>query len=338
MQASRTQQTMLLQVTGAGSTATASVLLARSTTGTAASGVLIPGDLVTDAPSVGAIPFGQTSRIADPTTAANAISDQLDVMVDGTWRLDANGLAALVDGVGGVTVDVAGDVTDAQGNVVVAAGPGQLLDGRSAAAYAGFRGARDQEQTRAARFSDVFTALLKRCPPTRPQLEALVAKPGASATSTWNASQVAAFLAGTAASARSDDLLLTNLPVKVIDTGNATPSFRLDQEAAAALVDRAFADSRPQTRAGGDVRVLVQNGVGTPGLGDAARDQARQGRIPLRQRRQRRDVRPRHQHRRRARRHQRVAASRRRGGHAPWGCPSRRCRCRARGSPWPISS
>jgi len=32
-----------------------------------------------------------------------------------------------------------------------------------------------------------------------------------------------------------------------------------------------FAGSRPAKRASGDVRVLVQNGVGTPGLGEFAR-------------------------------------------------------------------
>ena len=267
----RTQQTMLLQVSGPGSVATANVLLGRSTTSASAAGVLIPSDLVTDVPSVGAVPFGETARIADPTSAGNALSDQLGVIVDATWRVNADGLAALVDAVGGVSISVASDVADAKGAVVVAAGPDQLLDGRSAAAYAAFRGARDQEQTRAARFSDVLTAWLKALPTDPAQLEKIVQAPSRSGTSTWSAAQVAGFFAGAAASARADDLLLTNLPVKVIDTGSATPSFRLDREAANALVAQAFSDSVPQGRSGANVRVLVQNGVGTPGLGDAAR-------------------------------------------------------------------
>jgi len=267
----RAQQTLLIQVTGAGSVATGNVLLGLSTKDTSASGLLIPSDLVTDTPSVGTIPFGQTARISDPSSAGNALSDQLDVIVDATWRLDANGLAALVDAVGGVTIDVASDVTNDKGAVVVAAGAGQRLDGRSAAAYAAYRGARDQEQTRTARFSDVLMALFKALPTDQAQLDAVVNKPGRDANSTWSPAQVSAFLVGLSASARADDLLLTNLPVKVIDTGSATPSFRLDQEASRALVNQAFADSRPQGRAGGEVRVLIQNGVGTPGLGDVAR-------------------------------------------------------------------
>jgi hypothetical protein len=56
-----------------------------------------------------------------------------------------------------------------------------------------------------------------------------------------------------------------------IDPGGGVTAFRLESEAARALVDRALAQSVPAGARQTGNRVLVLNGVGTPGLGDAVR-------------------------------------------------------------------
>jgi hypothetical protein len=60
--------------------------------------------------------------------------------------------------------------------------------------------------------------------------------------------------------------------VKPIDTGIETVNYRLDREAAAEAVTARFSGSLPPARAQGGGEVLVQNGVGTPGLGQSARE------------------------------------------------------------------
>jgi len=56
-----------------------------------------------------------------------------------------------------------------------------------------------------------------------------------------------------------------------IDPGNGVTAFRLDTDASDALVDRLLAQSVPPGRRATGNRVLVLNGVGTPGLGNRVR-------------------------------------------------------------------
>jgi hypothetical protein len=57
------------------------------------------------------------------------------------------------------------------------------------------------------------------------------------------------------------------MPVDDIDAGGDTESYGLDEAAAAALVSARLPGAARPVPAGGRIRVLVQNGVGAPGLG-----------------------------------------------------------------------
>lgn len=82
---------------------------------------------------------------------------------------------------------------------------------------------------------------------------------------------LAGLLVGLAADQRADALAFNILPVLPIDTGSGSPSYRIDPPAVRSVVDRELAESVPPgVRAGGN-RVLVLNGVGTPGTGEQAR-------------------------------------------------------------------
>ncbi len=84
--------------------------------------------------------------------------------------------------------------------------------------------------------------------------------------------QLAPFLAGLGSAEQSTSVVHRTLPVRSIDAGGSTPAVGLDVDASTALVSDLLAASVTPQRPGGDVRVLVQNGVGTPGLGSSARD------------------------------------------------------------------
>ncbi len=57
------------------------------------------------------------------------------------------------------------------------------------------------------------------------------------------------------------------LPVARIDTGGSTPTFSIKVDEGATLVRNQLAESIPPGRDNSANRVLVLNGVGTPGLG-----------------------------------------------------------------------
>jgi hypothetical protein len=61
------------------------------------------------------------------------------------------------------------------------------------------------------------------------------------------------------------------LPVSEIDTGGTTTTFGLNAADAAAMMRSRFPGALLQDAAGQVVRVLVENGVGKPGLTDKAR-------------------------------------------------------------------
>lgn len=269
----RTQRTLVVQVTGNGGLALNTVLLGRPTDGSSdVTGLLIPHRLLTQAPGVGSVTVGETGRLPDVAIAGSALADQLGVIVDGVWRLDREGLARLVDAVGGVTLTVDRDVMDSEGRVLVASGPDQRLDGLAASRYAVYLAASEQEQSRSARFADVLTAWLAAAPADASALLPIVAPSTEAVDATLPAAEVADFFVPLAVAARGDGLGLSSVPVKPIDTGAESLSYRLDREAVAESVDARFAGSKPADRPGGQIKVLVQNGVGTPGLGQVARD------------------------------------------------------------------
>jgi hypothetical protein len=63
----------------------------------------------------------------------------------------------------------------------------------------------------------------------------------------------------------------TVVPTNEIDSGSGPASYGLDDTAAATMVQQRLAGASLPVPPGGRAHILVQNGVGTPGLGDAAR-------------------------------------------------------------------
>ena len=268
------QRTLLVQIAGPDGTALASALLGVRTDEERAAAVLVPSRLVVDIAGSGSVAFGETLGLPDQSAPGNALTDLVGVSVGGSWVLTQQGLAALVDAVGGVPAEVDVDVvsTDAQGveSVVVRAGS-QQLSGAVAAAYATYAEPGEPEQARLARFYDVLDGVLRGLPDRRQQIQQAVTALAAGSRSTYSPSELAGVIAGVHAVAEAGDLLSDGLPVNPIETGSEEESYGVNPQQAAALMQSRFGPSLVRAAAGEAVRVLVQNGVGTPGLVDKAR-------------------------------------------------------------------
>lgn len=268
------QQTLLVQVTGDDGVAAASALVGVTAAENSSAIVLVPSRLLVDVAGAGSLPFGETATLPEPSAPAQALTDLLGVRVDDSWVLTVEGLAGVVDAVGGVQAAVDVDVvtTDAAGRskIVVPAGS-QRLDGTSAAAFATYLAEDEPEQARLARFDDVFTAVVAALPRTKAEIEAAVQASGVGSESTLGEGQLAARLSVLRASSAAGTLVSDVLPVTEYDSGGAVTSYGIDSGQVAAMM-RSLLPGALQTDSGGEVlRVLVENGVGTPGLVELAR-------------------------------------------------------------------
>ena len=270
---SRTQSTVLLAVGGESITGLA-LLAADPATGEGAV-VLLPNRLMVDVAGFGPMTLAQATELSSADAGADALTDALGVTIDGTWRLDDAGLAALVDAAGGVTVDVDTDITGPGPNpgstVILIPAGSQTLDGASAVVYAAYLGAGEPEQSRLARLDAVLSAAVAGLPAGADQVTLQLGTLGAGSSSTVP-ELLPPFLANLNAAETATSVVHRTLPVRAIDAGAAVPATSLDVPAAASLVSDLLSASATPLRPGGSVRVLVQNGVGTPGLGASARD------------------------------------------------------------------
>jgi hypothetical protein len=270
----RPQTTLLVQVVNAQRQTVAAVLLAHDSRGQGTGfGALVPSGLAVDSSGSGAGTFGSTSSSGAAGASAATLSDVIGVTVDGTWVLDAAGFAALVDTVGGVDVDVDHDVTVTvgAGTQTLAAAGHQHLAGAPAAAFATFLAAQEPEQARLARFAEVLSALLPKLPADSAARAAVLTGLGTHSTATVRPSTLDTFLGGLRSDAAGNRMAFDTLPTRALDLGTGTPTLLIDPTAADTMVKNSFSGSLPAQRPDGPIRVVIQNGVGTPGLGASAR-------------------------------------------------------------------
>lgn len=232
------------------------------------SALLVPSRLVVDVAGAGRVPLAEALAVSG-SAAGDAVADALDVRVDGTWLLTADGLAALVDAVGGVAVEV--DEPVRVGDVVLEPGSAQQLTGAQAAALATTLAPDEAEAARLARQEAVLSAALEALPDDPAEVEELLTSLGDASTTTFAPDRLAQLLVEASEALADGSYGATVLPVDEIATGGDEVLYGVDDEAAAELLASRFADVQ-RAGAADAVRVLVQNGAGTPGLGDAARD------------------------------------------------------------------
>jgi hypothetical protein len=117
----------------------------------------------------------------------------------------------------------------------------------------------------------VLTGVLQAMPEDRADVVAALEKAGDGSESTLDAAALADRLLQLRAAAEKDELVADVLPVTEIDTGTDTPSYGIDSGQVAAMMRTRFPSALQQDAGGEVLRVLVENGVGTPGLVEKAR-------------------------------------------------------------------
>ncbi len=271
-----TQPTMLFQVTDTSGIAVDNALLSVGGPQDRGNMITIPPTTIVDVATGGTLPFGEITRLPDPDGSANALSDAIGVVVDSTVAMDTLAFSGLVDAVGGITADVDIDVVEEQPDgsavILVPAGDNRPLTGPQAAAFATYLATGEPEEARMARFSQVLRLTLAALPDEVSKIQAILTGLGTSVETTVPLEQVSEFLLRLRDDVRSDEVAYKGLPVKPIDTGGPT-AYRIDQEAAAVMVQELFPEAVRVPGPNAKVRVLVQNGVGSPGLNAAARQQ-----------------------------------------------------------------
>jgi hypothetical protein len=268
----RTQRTTLFEVVGANKAGRAAVLLAYDPVPARASVVLIPPHTLADVAGIGNVVLGNAVRLGGPGVAREAVSDLMGVTVDSDWTLTSDAFVTLVNRVGGVVVDVDVDVlqTVPRGptKILVRAGAGQRLDGATALAYATYVAKGQDEITSQSRLQGVLEALFDALPDDQNALATSVTALGRGSTvNGTDTLALAALLEGVRTARAAERYEPSVLPVSAIDTGSGSPTFSIKVDEVAALVRTQLADSIPANRDVGDNRVLILNGVGTPGLG-----------------------------------------------------------------------
>lgn len=270
----RTQQTLLWQVRGTSGASASNVLVAHDPAAGRGAALFVPPQVLAAPPGSQAVPFGQVLRTASPESARDALADLVGVTVDAGWVLTSDGLVRLIDGLGGVTVDVDVQVLGGPDGRQIVLTPGrQLLTGVQAAELAIYVGAGEPEQSRLARLQGVLDGLLVALPASQTDVLAQLDRLGAgSSVEGLDMTGLAALLTGLKADSAADALAYDTVPVLAVETGADQASLRLDPDAVGAVVDRLLGPSVPAGARSGGNRVKVFNGVGTPMLGSAVRD------------------------------------------------------------------
>jgi LCP family protein required for cell wall assembly len=231
--------------------------------------LLVPSGLIVDVPGQGSTSLSD-ALLSGPTAPAAAIENALQVRIDGTWQLDPASLAALVDAEGGVDVTLTSDVLPADGSSDLNLGAGTThINGAQADQLAVRLGDQEPEVSRLARQQILLEAILAKLPSAPSAVTALLQNANVSGGVT--VASLSSVLADIRDDIASSQAASTVVPTNEIDSGSGPAAYGLDETAAATMVAQRLAGASLPVPPGGRAHVLVQNGVGTPGLGEAAR-------------------------------------------------------------------
>ncbi|HVV76323.1 MAG TPA: LCP family protein [Mycobacteriales bacterium] len=275
----RTQMTLLFQLQASNRTAAGSVLLAADPSAKQGLEVLIPDRLITDVCGYGSQNFGSVLALPNGVAASrSALSTVLGgVTVDGSWVISEPVLATLINTVGGIDIDIDTNVIQhtagGGGRILIAAGPGQHLNGQQALEYATYQPAREGAAGVLARLQGVLDATIQKLPRTTVGVAALIRQLPRTAQPTVSVQDLAQLLVDIATYDQTEaGVFPTDLPVTTIDAGGLLPSYRADNSPSGIkqLVDTRLQGSLPSSANTQHASVYVLNGIGVPGLAQTA--------------------------------------------------------------------
>lgn len=283
--ASGEQDTLLLVRTrDDGQAAASATLLAVNDGG--ATVVLIPTGMLVDVPGVGLDRLALAGQYGGPRLVQASVENLLGIAIDHVATVDGPGLAAWLNRLGGLEVEVARKLRGAgsDGQPVRFEPGAQTLNGAQLTRYASFVGD-EGELDVITRQRKMFAALLEAVgdPPARAALM------DGSADGSWPVETAAGadwmdrLLARAGDAQAADAARFRMLPVEAVsgDGPDGRPTYRADADETAELTRQHLAASVPDEAAGGAPRVQVLNGVGTPGIGGAVEDRVGGGRVRI---------------------------------------------------------
>lgn len=236
--------------------------------------IMSPSRLLVDVAGAGQMPLAESVRVLGASASQDALSDLLALKIDGSLTMERLAFAGLVDAVGGIEANIAEDVftteKDGTQKVVVTAGTTKL-DGVTAADYALATVEGEPEEVRLARWSEVLNKAIKALPDDPVKVQQIVTSLGATARTTVGAGELTEFLLQARKDLVADNQEARVLPTTPLDVGGDSLLVRADL----GMANQMLSTLMPQAQiasAEARTRVLVQNGVGTPGLGAVARD------------------------------------------------------------------
>lgn len=236
-----TPRTLLLQVVDDDGLAVANVLLGRRLDDRPAVALILPPTVVL--PGAEPQPIQFTAASNDTLRARSGVQALLGVRVDASVELGRLALAALVDGSGGIPLDVSEPVfvRDDLGRVTTTVRPGaRVLDGVTAATYALAVQPGETADARSKRFRHVLDRIVSALPDDSDAMAQLVLSLGSLAQSTVTNEEFVDLLLGISG---GDGLRFAELPTVATRADIASVMAR---PSGPALVERLF----PADRAG----------------------------------------------------------------------------------------
>lgn len=262
---------LLIQVTDDELRTVGTAILVRD--GDALAAVTLDPQVVVDFGQVGLQTLRDAGPIVPLPVMQDAIQRNTGIRIDGVFTLQRLALAGLVDSVGGVTIEAPRPLQvgpDPSNPEWVTSGR-QVLSGAVAADYALYRGPREREETRTARFTDVLSAVMSALPRDTGSAKDVIAALGSTSRTTAPTPVLAEYLVDLNAVGAWSGITVVPLPTAPSQLERAPGStwLRLDLAATSAVVD-AFGEL-PNTD---PLRVVVVGG--TPAARLELRDRLRE--------------------------------------------------------------
>lgn len=256
------QRTLLLQVRDANGLVSNAILLATASADRTATAITLPPNLLVPTPQWTPLEF--TASTADTLLSRNAVSMALGVRVDASLTLDRLALAALVDAIGGIPVEIDESVTVVKDSVVVVSIPAgsRVIDGVTAADYAMALPAQATERDRVQRFLVVLQRILQGLPTDQEGMGQLVLSLGSLAKSTATNDELVATLLDLRQAVSGGQLTVATVPATVVRGGGLLrPDPMLTGRLMGSLLPQAL--RIPGQSAG--IRVVLRSAGATPG-------------------------------------------------------------------------
>jgi len=225
--------------------------------------LLIPSQTLTEIPGYGFDVVGNAMSFGRVPLASIAVSNMLGIRIDHTVVIDDSAVAAAVDKIGPITVDVPSNLFAAQGGelVPVFSAGSQQMNGKQAVRYLTYQGPNETELSRLAREQQIFDAVFAKAGSGLAQV--IGSMPVEGDTGAGELGRLLAAVSAAPQSARTYDVV----PVQPVGAGGDEGAFKVTSADLDVEVGKFLSASRTGVTPGTHPRLQLLNGNGRPEAG-----------------------------------------------------------------------